>query len=89
MNDFSSPEITELTLLNTLNDFEKSIPNWNQTDISTEIRYAGENSNKVAEYSSTFEYPVDSLQVTDSNSLLVRCNLYCYFEDKTDSKIVI
>jgi hypothetical protein len=89
MNDFSVPEITEMTLLNTLNDFEKLIPNWNQAEISTEIRYAGEKSNKVAEYSATFKYPVDSLNITDSNSLLFRCNLYCYFEDETDSRIVV
>ena len=89
MNDFSIPEITELTLLNTLNDFEKSIQNWNQTDISTEIRYTGEKSNMVAKYSSTFKYSVDSLHITDSNSLLIQCNLYCYFEDETDSRIVV
>jgi len=89
MNEFSLPEISELTLLKTINDFEGIIPNWNQAEISTEISYAGEKSNKVSEYSATFQYPVDSLDLSNSNGLLIRCNLYCYFEDETDSKLVV
>ena len=91
MTDFMITEITRQTLISTLNDFERAIPNWNQNnnDISAEIKYEGEKSIEVNEYSSYFEYPLDSLKLTNSGSLLIRCSLYCYFEDKTNSKIVV
>lgn len=41
------------------------------------------------EYSSTFEYPLDSLYLDHSNTLVINCNLYCYFESATNSKVII
>jgi len=77
--------------LSTFNDFENKVPFWKQNDqdISTSIKFEGAKSNRVYEFSSTFEYPLDSLQLDYSHALLIQCSLYCYAEDKTTAKIVV
>ncbi len=91
MNDFSIPENSSHLLFNSLNDFEKNTPYWNQNEltISNEIYYKGKSSFQVLEYSSTFEYPIDSLPLDNLNQLFISCNAYCYYTDKTNSKLVI
>jgi len=78
-------------LLSTFNDFEDQVPFWKQEDqnYSRRIKYAGARSNRVQEFSSSFEYPLDSLQAEHCDELLIRCSLFCYAEDKTDAKIVV
>jgi 4-amino-4-deoxy-L-arabinose transferase-like glycosyltransferase len=91
MSELHYPDKSENPLLYTFNDFENPVPFWNQNnqDFSREIKYAGVKSNQVIEYSATFEYPLDSLLTTDTQSLLIQCSLYCYAEDKTESTIII
>jgi hypothetical protein len=91
MREFPLPHQSETPLLSTFNDFENAPPFWKQMDqdISTDIKYAGEKSNQVSEFSSTFEYPLDSLQTMDIHGLLVQCSLYCYAEDRTSTKIIV
>jgi len=90
MTDLSWVDLTKYTVFYTINDFENLVPYWNDRHlISEDIKYAGEKSNKLVEYSATFEYPLDSLYLEDSNRLLIHCNLYCYFERPTNAQMVI
>lgn len=91
LTEFTVPEHSQSVLLSTLNDFEKAVPFWKQDeqDLSTDIKYEGIKSNRVARYSSTFEYPLDSLQGEDSHGLLIQCSLFLYAEDKTNAKIIV
>ncbi len=78
-------------LLASFNDFENASPFWkhNDQDLSGDIKYAGAKSNRVSEFSSTFEYPLDSLLCTEPNGLLIQCSLFCYAEDKTSSSLIV
>ena len=91
MKEFTIPKLSETILFSTFNDFENPAPFWklNDQDLSTDIKYAEAKSNRLSEYSATFEYPLDSLQSEDSHGLLVQCSLYCYAEDKTSTKLVV
>jgi len=91
MLSFHIPDYSEAPLLETFNDFEDLVPYWSQNDqeLSSNIKYAGERSNRISEYSSTFEYPLDSLIRHGSNDLLVKCSLFCYVGDKTSTKIIV
>lgn len=91
MLTFFIPDHSETPLLETFNDFENTAPYWRQNDqdLSSEIKFAGERSNRISEYSSTFDYPLDSLTRDGSNNLLVQCSLFCYVGDKTSSKIIV
>lgn len=75
----------------TFNGFENSVPYWNQDDkdLSTGICYAGSRSNRVARYSSTFDYPVDSIHFKDLQSLVIQCDLVCYDRDESDTKLIV
>ncbi len=68
-----SPEQYGTPLLSTFNDFENKVSFWKQNDqdISTSIKFEGAKSNRVNEFSSTFEYPLDSLQLDYSHALLI------------------
>jgi len=91
LKDFTIPELSQSVLLSSLNDFEKAVPFWKQDDqdLSRDIKYAGAKSNRVTQFSSTFEYPLDSLQGEDSYGLLVQCKLFFYAEDKTNARIIV
>ncbi len=91
MLTFIIPDHSETPLLETFNDFENAVPYWRQNDqdLTSEIKYAGERSNRISEYSSTFEYPLDSLHWEGSHKLLVQCSFFCYAIDKTSTKIIV
>jgi hypothetical protein len=91
LTEFSHPEYTHTVLLSSLNEFEKPEPFWKQNDLnlSTDIKFAGEKSNRVTQFSSTFDYPVDSLKMIHSNDLLVQCRLQCYAVDRSSANIVV
>jgi len=91
LTDYSLPKRDGNTILHTLNDFEKPAKNWTQNDksISNEIKYEGNNSMQVFEYSSTFSIPMDSLKMKGLNKLYINSDFYCYFIDKTSAKIVV
>lgn len=91
LRTFALPGHSETPLISTLNDFESAAPFWHQNkqDLSTQIKYAGAKSNMVSQYSSTFEYPLDSLRGSDTTHLLIHCSLFCYAVDKTNAKIVV
>ncbi len=91
LREFTIPEHSQTVLLSTLNDFENLVPLWKQDDqdLSTVIKYAGTKSNRVTQFSSTFEYPLDSLQGENSHGLLVQCSLFFYAKDKTNASIIV
>ncbi|MGC9375948.1 MAG: hypothetical protein ACP5DQ_13045, partial [Bacteroidales bacterium] len=91
MKNFSSPKQQGYLLYHSLNDFENNISYWNQNEenISNNVYYKGEASIRVHEYSSTFEYPIDSLPLENVNQLFISCHVYCNFADKTNAKLVI
>jgi len=91
MTEFPIPDQAKTPLLFTFNDFENTVLFWKQIDqdISAGIKYAGAKSNRISEYSSTFDYPLDSLQTEDTPDLLVQCKLYCFAEGGTSSKIIV
>jgi hypothetical protein len=91
MNDLSMLKQDEKELLYTINQFEEERENWKQdkADIIDAIKFNGKKSIKVVEYSATFNYPIDSLDVKGVNQLLISCNLQCYFEDRSNAKLVI
>jgi hypothetical protein len=91
LNELLLPGQSGIPLLYTFNDFENEVPFWSQNnqDISSAIKFAGAKSNRVSEYSSTFDFPLDSLQAKDTHDLLIQCSLYCYAEDKTSTKIIV
>ena len=91
LKNFVSPEQSGIPLLSTINDFENIVPFWmqNDRDISTNIKFEGAKSNRVTEFSSTFEYPLDSLHAEDTHALLIQCSLFCYAEDKTGAQFIV
>lgn len=91
MNEILIPEQSFQRILYTRNGFEEQMENWNLNNesFSSEIKYEGYNSNEVTEYSATFEYSLDSLDLDTLSRLAVSCTLHCYFEDQTNSKLII
>lgn len=91
MKDLPLMDLEEILLFTSLNDFEHHVPYWKQDEreLSKEIKYAGARSNRIPEFSSTFEYPLDSLQMEASHELLIHCSLYVYAEDQTNAKIIV
>jgi hypothetical protein len=91
MLEFVQPGESGILLLSTVNEFEKAEPYWKQKDqdLSEKVYYSGARSNKVARFSATFEYSLDSLYMLQSDDLLVQGELYCYAEKETSAKIVV
>lgn len=91
MKEFTRFDQTENKLLSTYNDFESAVPFWstNNRDLSLDISRSGRNSNRVIRYSSTFDYPLDSLQFDTGQSLVIQCKLYCNAWDRSDARLVV
>jgi hypothetical protein len=91
MREFSRFDQAENRILSTFNDFELKVPYWDQDDhdLSTDISYSGSYSNKVARFSSTFDFPMDSIQMKGSQGIVVQGSFYCFAEGRTGSRIVI
>lgn len=91
MNDFSIPEQTSKLLLQSINNFENSINNWNQDEkeFTNKVHYEGSTSSRLNEFSPTFVYSVDSLEMDNVNQLIIKCKVHCNFQDYTNAKLVI
>jgi hypothetical protein len=91
MIDITIPEETEKILLHSKNGFEGDADYWNQKsgNFTDEIRYEGQQAEKVAGYSSTFEYPLDSMDLEGTDQLLITVHLFANFNDRTESSLVI
>ncbi|HNX67053.1 MAG TPA: hypothetical protein PKH02_09245, partial [Bacteroidales bacterium] len=91
MEHFHLPEQAGATLLYTFNGFEKKVTYWNQddSDITNEKFFEGDRSNRVREFSSTFEYPLDSLETNDFTRIIIYGSLFCNFNDRSGAKLVV
>ncbi len=91
MHNFTIPEKNGKTLLHSINNFEENIPFWNQTsdNISDEVKYEGNFSYRVSEFSSTFEFNTDTLDLDNVSQLYIKSSAYCYFTERTDAKLII
>ena len=90
MKDLPMSGVHCKALFTSYNDFENKPAFWDQeADISDDISYEGRRSNAVSEFSSTFNYPMDSLQMDSSNELLIQCSLFCYADDQSDARLVV
>lgn len=91
LSQLTIPPINGTQLLYSLNDFETNVHSWvqNENDITSKIKFQGKSSILVKEYSSTFQCPMDSLLLNKEDEIEITCNVQCYFEDRTDAKLVI
>ncbi len=91
MNNFLIPDKNGKLLLNSINDFENPADCWNYNteSISNDVAFEGKHSNQLAEYSLTFEYDLDSLELINFDLVLIKSTSYCNFYDKTDAKLVV
>lgn len=91
MEDLVRQDRYRLPLVTSCNDFETSIPFWkqNEKDLTGDVKYEGAKANRVTRYSSTFDYPLDTLFEDNPPMLLVSCRLHCYAEDRSDAKLVV
>jgi hypothetical protein len=91
LKELTPSALRETALLSTFNDFERVVPfwSWKEKDISNKIIFEGSASNRISRFSSTFEYPLDSLISPQAIRLKIQTSLYCYAEDKTTTKIIV
>jgi hypothetical protein len=91
MHDFSKPELTGTTLLESTNGFEKDETYWTYQDenISGEIKYEGERALHTGQYSATFIYPVDSVNLEAFRHLIIQADVMCNLFDSSDASLII
>jgi len=91
MWEFNRFDRADNELFTTFNGFENRVPYWNQEDqdLSDEISYAGSRSNRLDRFSSTFDYPLDSIHFRGLQTLVIQCDLVCYALDVTDTKLIV
>jgi hypothetical protein len=91
MKDLSLKDWELSPLFASCNDFEGKIPFWkqNEENITKEIRYEGDHACLVSRYSSTFEYPLDSIMQRSPQDLLVSCTVRFYAEEESDARLVV
>jgi 4-amino-4-deoxy-L-arabinose transferase-like glycosyltransferase len=91
MHDFSSPELTGTTLLKSTNGFEKDEAYWTKQDenISGEYKYEGEYALHTGQYSSTFVYPVDSVNQEVFRHLIIQADVMCNLFDTSNASLII
>jgi len=84
-------DITGTEILNSYNDFEHDMHFWNSNGKNTshETKLEGNSSWVLGEYSSTFVYPLDSMIEHNFNALLFSSKVYCNFDNKTASSLIV
>ncbi len=90
MKEFLGAGVTGGIRYSSLNGFENPVPYWHHNGaIDTAVVFAGSRANRLSGFSSSFEYPVDSLHLKQEEGCLVKCALYGNFPDKTKAVMVI
>jgi hypothetical protein len=81
----------EDTLLVTKQRMEGEVEHWSlaEQDKESKIVFQGEYSNKVYEYSATFRYDLDSLNLNNYKLLVINTVAQTYFLEPTEAKIVV
>jgi hypothetical protein len=91
LDQISIPSVQGTELLHTFNEFEGDVPFWNQNgnEYVEEIRFGGEKSLKIGEFSATFSVVTDSLPIDNFARIIIDCNLRFYVTGNTKSNVVI
>lgn len=91
LDKISTPHSIGKMMLRTVNNFEGSVAHWtwNPQNISDSLNFNGRFSAKLGEYSSTFSYPLDSINVGAEGNIFISSEVYCYFVDRSAAKLVI
>ena len=74
-----------------LNDFEKTPPYWEEdrSSMSGEQQVSGKLSHLPGEFSSTFRFPLDSLDVSPPGKIIVSAQARCLFSQPTTAKLIV
>lgn len=85
------PSLNGKILFSSENDFESIQPNWaqNAENISSSFAHKGYKSYNVLDYSSTFQFQLDSIDYDSFFNILVSTQVHCNVDDKTKSILVI
>ena len=69
---------------------EKQRPFWKTHEAArtNTIVHSGDYAEKIGEYSTTFQFPIDSIKLSPGNELYVWCRIYTYFESETGAQLV-
>lgn len=91
MHNFSKPELTKTTLLKSTNGFETDETYWTKQNenISGEIKYEGEYALRTGQYSATFVYPADSINLEAFRYLIIHADVMCNLFDTSDASLII
>lgn len=78
-------------ILHTFNGFEKSERYWLQKseNIKNDIQHTGMSSSSFNEYSATFQYPMDSLNMDSASKVIISINTWCLSRAATTAKLVV
>jgi hypothetical protein len=91
MDSLVIPQLSDEVVFSSCNDLESEPVSWiqDEAEITDQVKYEGTYSNKVNEFSSTFEIKTDSLQLDDFNSILINTNVYCNFLHESNARLVL
>ena len=91
-------ELNQLSILSSVgkqlllsqNNFENTPIYWNLNGntLSETIKYEGEKSLLMNEFSATFSYPLDSLPTQDFSKIIIASKVFCNFSDQTTASLV-
>ena len=76
----------------TLNDYESvSLKNWRtqKKDITDRFVFRGNSSHVAPKYSSTYELPMDGLEIENAKTILITANLKAHFNKATNAKMIV
>jgi len=77
-------------LLFSLINFENTPVHWelNGNTLSETVKYEGEKSLLINEFSATFSYPLDSLPIQDFSKIAIASEVFCNFQEQTKASLV-
>ena len=75
------------TLLQSLNDFERSATYWEQS--SGSVKHQGKQAHRFNEFSATFNYPLDSLSTIQTSGIRIAAKALLNVPSATQCKLVI
>ena len=91
LNRIVIPSSQGTELVQSFNGFEQPVPLWdmNGNEFSNTLKYEGELSSGVNEYSAVFSIETDSLVISGFSNINIGCEVFCYFSGKTKANLVV
>lgn len=89
LNQIIIPEINGKIHYQIINGFEKANNYWNQSKKDETIKFEGNYSNLFKEYSASFTYPLDSIDMDPNSKLFIQCKLQINYPDKAETLLVV